>query len=336
MRYAESVDKSGERVMNDCWIRRCRVTFFSVEPDQHGKGMSVVLGDNPNDNLDIKIKGVKELALLKDNGTIAISNLSYDTVSLIMAYKLFGIKVEIGYRSSNDLFCVAKGQVSFIQEKIHSRHDMTWYVMYASEFVAKWSQRRINFSIRSGVNVFDMINYMFLREGGAKTNLSPALRNIVLSQINPENQTIGSVIEQALSNTNTAFTMSADSSFDDAVINVTTLSDKRYIKIDPSMINIVNGNPTITSDGLEITFQPVFDFCPGDIIHIENRFIDASSGVSDTFSAAKTFNTNYLDQNGNYMIRHVDYVFENRGNNFYFKCRAVALSVFQGITGVVQ
>lgn len=332
--YVQSMDKTGKFVNNMMWKRRLAIKFSSLEAVKNGKGMSITIGDNDDVNFTIRISGGKKMSMLQDKGTIEISNMSYDTIAQIINFKLYKIEINVGYENGN-FFTIAKGEVSYIQQKIKANRDVTLYIMYASEFVARWSQSRINYSIRSGINVYDMLNYLFIREGIPKTNLSKELKSLTLSNIQADNQKMSTVIEQALASSNTGFCLSTDSSFDNAVVSVTDLKGKKAFVIDPNMININNGNPTISSSGLAISFFPVYDFCPGDVIKIENRIIDTSSGMTDAESVISTFNANYIDQNGCYLIREVNYTFENRGDNFFLDCKAIALSVISGITGVI-
>ena len=350
--YVESIAAAGATSQKNTWMRRIRIVFESKEAidtsdeklklllesrfpgkTPNASGLRVVIGDNPGDNFNIHVQGTKNVALTKDNGTISISNVNYDTIALIQALKLYRVEIWVGYQNNDSLIRIAKGEISYISQKIHSRHDTTLYITYASELVAAWSQNRINFSARAGVNMYAMINSLFIQQGTDRVNVTDELRNVVRTETFRAYKTSASIIESCLNEASTGLYLDSDSSLTDKVVNVTTIKDKRVIKIDPNMINIGQGNPTVTSQGLDITLFPVIALVPGDILQIDNAMLDLTSGMTSAESVTKTFNTNYMDPNGCYMIRKIDYVFENRGNSFYYRCQAISPQVFGGITG---
>lgn len=306
--------------------------------DFNAGGVKVVIGDNSNnDNYNIRVTGTKNLGLSLDAGVIQISNVSYETIALIMNLKLYKVTIKVGYKSSGTLFTIAKGEISYIQQKIRSRRDYELYITFASELVAGWSQNRINFSIRSGVNMYDMFNWMFMQQGLStdRTQISPALKNIVLENMFVNSGTSVSIIEEAMntySNSTKGFILDADSS-EGKVISISTLKDKKVLVINTNMINIANGNPTVTSDGLDISLFPVYNFMPGNILQIDNRIIDTSQGMTSQSGIQNNFNTNFLDPNGYYIITNIRYTFENRGDTFLFNCQAKALNTFKNLVG---
>lgn len=339
--YSESIISSGALYQKNAWMRRIKIVFTSKEKvdinNGRYSGAQVSIGDDDKTrNFSIRVYGNKNIALTKDNGTIEIANVDYDTIAKIMAWKLFRVEIWVGYENNDSLMRMIKGEVSYIAQKIHSRHDNVLYITYASELVAAWSQSRINFSVRSGVNIYSMITNLFMQQGTERVNVTPALKELIAKETFAARDTSPSIIENALSNSSMGLYIDADSSLTDKVVNVTTLGEKRVIPISPNMINIGHGNPTVTSQGLDITLFPVINLVPGDIIKIDNSIVDLSTGMTTTQGAQQTFNSNFMDANGCYMIRQIDYMFENRGNNFYFKCRAISPSVYQGITGVMQ
>lgn len=342
----------GAAIEKNTWLRKIQIVLTSKVTNSSGKTYKVIIGDNDisleqelgaltagkynssGTNLAIRISGSKYLALLKDKGTISIWNLEYDTIALIMAAQLYKIEIKVGYSSLGSMFTIAKGEISYISQKIHSKHDVETYISYASEFVASFSQSRINFNINSGVNLYSLINYLFLQNGGAQVQLSSNLKEIVLENIENSYGKASTIIDSVLGKTGGAYQLSTDSSLAGNVVSVTNLNDKRVIVLNPNQINIANGNPTVTSDGLRINLFPTFNFVPGDVLKLENSFIDISSGTSDAESVVSTFNQSYMDSNGCYMIYQIDYIFENRGNTFILNVKARALDYFKKLAGV--
>lgn len=348
--YVENIVNDTEQ--KNLWMRKIQIILSSKEPNINGKYYQLIIGDsdvsiendlgpmiagnyNPSgNNFNIKISGSKYLATLKDKGTISIWNLEYDTIALIMAAELYRIEIKIGYDSLSSMITIAKGEISYISQKIHNKHDIETYISFASEYVARFSQNRINFNINSGVNLYSMLNYLFFEHGGATPILSSNLKSIVLDNVYNNYGKPATIINSVIDNLNGEYQISTDGSLDGNVISVTNLSEKRLIKINPNQISIANGNPTVTSNGLQISIFPTFNFVPGDVLQIDNSLIDISSGTNTAESITSTFNQNYLDANGCYMIQQIDYIFENRGNTFILNIKARALSLFQSISGV--
>lgn len=362
--YNESLSSGGAVVQKNCWMRRLRITFESKENvagevkqqdpefipwlkkkypglEKYGSqgGVRLVIGDNKNENFAIRVTGNKNLGLNQDGGTIQISNVTYDTIALIIVLKLYRIKIEVGYKNSESLFCVARGEVSWIQQKIRSKHDYDLYITYASELVASWSQNRINFSMRSGCNVADMFNWMFIQQGLSpdRVLLDNRLRRLVATNILAASGQTTSVIQQALgaySNNLSGLTVTADSSYNDRVISISDIKNNRVIPINENFVYILNGNPTVTSNsGLRIQLFPVFNLVPGDILKVPNRLIDTSSGMTSPTSVYQTFNQNWLNPDGQYVIRRIDYTFENRGNTFMYDVTAIPVNLYQSLAG---
>jgi hypothetical protein len=333
--YVEQIGISDTQQLRKCWIRRIRVTLTSKKKSPNGKHYELVLGDSGKDDLSISITGTKNMAMLKDSGIVTIDNLGYDTIALIMAAQLYRIKIEIGYKSTDSMITVFKGEVAYISHKPHARGDSTTYISYASSFVAAWSQSRINFTARSGVNLYTMLNYMFIQNGiSDKTYISPELKKVVLDNVYTSYNTPSNIITDIVGSSGGSFQLDTDSSLDGTVISVSTVKEKRVIPIDLNTINIENGNPTVTSQGLTISVIPTFNFIPGDIIKIDNSFLDISSNTTTVSGAQSTFNQSYLDANGCYMIRQIEYTFQNRGDTFDETITATAVSIFSSVSGV--
>lgn len=310
-----------------CWMRAIEVDLISKKT---GKVMRFST-DDPN-QFTIDIVGYKCLSLLKDKGTVSIWNLEYDKLMQIILQEYYTIVIKAGYKSLGTLNTIFKGEVSFITQKIHSKHDVETYINFASSVVAKWSQSRMNFSINSGVNIYAALSYVFKLNGmGRNVNIDPALQKSVLQNVYSAYSTTNTVIDY-LAVTGGNYNISGDES-EGNVVNVTSLENKRRIKIDPNTISITKGNPTISSNGLKMTLIPTFNFMPGDIIIMDNSLIDAS--IRDADAVTSTFHTNYIDQNGMYMIRNIDFHFQNRGDTFELNITAWPLSYIDKIQGGV-
>lgn len=297
-----------------CWMRAIEVTLTSQKT-----GRKMVFSTDNQNQFTMDITGYKRLALLEDKGTLSIWNLEYDKIMQIILQQYYTIEIKVGYKSLGTLNTIFKGEVSFITQKIHSKHDVETYINFASTTVAKYSQSRMNYNFNAGYNIYGALNYAFHINGiGSNVKISPELKKEFLDNVYSNYTTLDTVVDY-LALTGGNYDISSDSS-EGNVINVTTINDKRRIKIDPDTINITRGNPTVNSNGLNITLLPTINFMPGDILQIDNSIADVA--IRDADAVYNTFNSNYLDQNGEYMIREIQFHFQNRGDAFEYNIRA--------------
>lgn len=316
---------SVKTLQNLCWVRQIEVRLYSKLNNQ-----KIVYGGDRASQLNITVKGNKYLSALKDNGSVTISNLTYAEITKLILGEFYKIEIWAGYKTTG-LMCFFKGAVSYISDKIQERRDHETYILFASEMVAQYSQKRMNLMLNSGINVYAALRYICLTTGISTSQLPDSLKQNFLSEVTQNYGTAASLVDQIADNTG-SLSIDTDSSIDGAgVVNCTDLTDKRQIKISPRTINFSKGNPTLDKDGLRMSLLPTFCFRPGDILFIDNAIIDVS--ISDPNSVASTFKSNYFDSNGAYMIMELDYVMQNRGSTFEINVRARALDIIKNIVG---
>ncbi len=321
----ESIDNRSN--IRTTWVRNIKVVLTSkINGEQ-------IVFKSGNPELNISIQGTKNLALNKDKGTVTITNIPYDLIISIVSGQFYNIEIYAGYGKDTEPERYFKGEVSYISQKINTRRDVDTYITYASSYVANFSQQRISFNLNSGINIYAAIEYMARESNINKIRISPSLKKYFTNRVNNLDGQAGNLIEQIASQSDQTFYLSTDESDDDFYIDCTTLNDKRRIEIDPNMIILTKGNPTISEVGLKATFLPLINFKPGDIIIFPNYLIDAS--ISDANSVVTTFNANFFSPTGQYMIRELSYNFQNRGTIFELNITAIALEILTGITGGV-
>lgn len=316
---------NANQIINDktCWIRMIEVTLTSRITNQK----LVFNNFDPKHQFNIDINGVKEVATNKDNGTLTITNLEYDTLMQIVLCEFYDIEIKVGYKSAGNLQTVVKAEVSFITQKIHSKHDVDTYITFASPMVAKFSQSRLNFSLNSGINIYGALNYICQLSGiGKNANIDQTLKLNFLKNVYQNYNTAATVFDD-INKISGNYMISVDGSEDGSVINILNIANTKRIKVDPNHMNISKGNPTVSSDGLKISLLPTRNYCPGEVLVIDNGLLDVS--IQNASSVTSTFNTNYLDQNGQYMIIRVDYHFQNRGPAFEYNIQARALDIIK-------
>lgn len=300
--------------MAKCWMRVLKIELISRITSK-----ALVFGDNGDSNLKITVTGTKFPATNKDKGTIKIFNLTYTTIFKIMHGEYYKVRIYSGYQGGN-VVKIFDGSVSYISNKIHSAHDWECYINFASDVVANYSQKRINFNLNSSINYWTALDQICRSTGINDANIDESLKDYVLKETEAGYKSFSTILESNTFNTSGEYLLNTDGV--GSVIDITTLKNKRVIKIDTSKIPIGGGNPRISSEGLEMQLLPNFDYRVGDILKIDNSILDVSIQSADVSS---TFTTNYMDTNGMYMIKELSFTLENRGDTFmyYVKARAV-------------
>lgn len=329
--------------MMKCWMRLLRIELTSkLNPRnvmvfgntfgqtkrtyQHGLPSPTI-----NDALTIKVDGTKYPATNKDKGVITIINLSYDTIVKIKLGMYYKIKILCGYQSWNkEPFPIFEGEISHMSQKIYSAHDTETYIQFASSLVASYSQNRMNFTLNSGINLYAAMNYMLNANGARNVHIDPELKKSFINEVKHYYGTASTILDSAKLANCGSYDISTDG-VDGNVIDITTIKGKRVIKIDNKSIPIGSGNPTVSSEGLAITLLPLMNLKVGDVLEIDNALLDISINSADVTS---TFNANYMDTNGRYMIYELRFTLENRGNSFQYNIKARALDIIKNLSGV--
>lgn len=349
-----NVINTSKNLSNFCWMRQIEVRLYSklykVKPLIFGSskiknykysedGNNVLETEYIVDQLNITIKGVKKLTALEDNGVCEISNLTYATISQIILGQYYKIEIWAGYRTQQNLQCYFSGEIAFISNEIQMRRDHTCHIIFASALVAGYSQARINFNLNSGINLYAALRYICLQTGIDSSHLNESLKSAFLTEVSANWGTPATLAETLAKNTSN-FSVSADASIDGNIVDCSRIDDKRQIRINSETINFRKGNPRVNKDGLNISLLPTFQFKPGDIIIIDNSILNESE---TSLNAVQTnFSSNYIDTTfvntdtphlGAYMIRQIDYAFQNRGDTFELNIIARALSIIKATLG---
>ncbi len=308
------------------WMRRVKLIFKSKT-----NNTEIVVGDNSSDNLNISIEGSKSPACVSDKGVITIYNLNYNIINQIIIGKYYILDIWVGYRGlkgEGTMFNIYSGEVTYISQKIQSHKDYVCYIAYGSKTLAAYSQNRINFGLNSSINVYSAVDQVLRKTGMDMNyvNIDDELKNRVLREFEYAYGTASTILDSSTLNQSGDYVISSDGT-DGCLIDVTTVSGKRRIPITRDMI--MNGNPTVSSAGLQINLLPVMNFKVGDILQIDNGYVDISTSQADVKSV---FNPNYMDTNGEYMIINLNYTFQNRGNSFGYSIKARALDIIAKVS----
>lgn len=333
---AKEIENSGI-----CWMRHINVRLYSKDLNQY-----IIYGENRKidengkeefrDSLNIVIDGYKKIATAANYGVVQISNLSYEDIIKIIDGKFYKIEIWAGYYMGS-FRCYYSGTVAFISQKISTNKDYTAYITFANDYIANWTQQRLNFNLNSGINMYAAFEYMAKRNGFESKYIDPKLKNIILNKSIQMYGTAKSFTDMLSDMQNDVFATSDPGAWGEA-IDISTLDGKAQYIINDKTLIFESGNPTLDKTGLHFRMMPTYNFNVGDIVIVDNRLIDISeSNVSENKTAFKSM---YLDTTladaqsgyknfGQYMIREIHFHFENRGMTFCLEVTAKALSLVE-------
>ena len=281
------------------------------------------------DNLHIRVNGTKYLSSLKDSGIVQIDNLSMKEIMEMIAYEYTDIEIVAGYRDGS-IFTLYKGGVLYISNKMGDRKTNTVYIFYASKLVAQYGQSRLNLTINSGINMYYGFQYLCRRAGINQVYISEEFKNKLFRQTFDVSNTIGSILDNIATASN--YCVQSDASYNNILsIWDPARLDSRVIELNEKNVMLVNGYPTLTTNGVTFALLPTFNFMCGDIIKIDNAWLD----MGLTSPTPTEYNRGYfLDSDGCYMIYQIDYSLDNRSSDFSFKllCKSRSLVRRAGLT----
>lgn len=290
------------------WMRKLQIILTS----QKYKKQKIFGGGSIDDNqLTMNISGYKYLSSLKDNFRVQISNVTYKDIVEIIGKQYFEIEIKAGYYSSK-INTIFKGYIIYVSNDFGDMKTTNLIITCGSRLVALYGQSRMNLGLHSGINMFAALKFVCKRAGIKNSNIDSDFKYRLIQESTNVNQTIGSYVDSFINNNN--YLVQSDSSLGaDITIWDPYRKDKRFIKLTNENIQLIDGKPKMSSDGLHISIMVSYNFLPGDVIQIDNSIIDL--GIQSKEEAFE--NRGYfLDKNGEYMIYQISYNLENRGDSF--------------------
>lgn len=299
----------------NAWKRVLTITLTSKKLHKSFTfGANNIVG---GENLSIACTGYKYMSALKDTMTIKIDNLTYNEMTQLIMGEFYDVDIYVGYEHGN-VNNIFSGGVLYISNKLNDDRTNTVIILCASKLVARYGQSRLNLTLNSGINLYSAINFICRRAGMPNANVSTQFKKQFLTEVLNVNDTSGSWLDK-LCKANDKYILNSDSITGQTFsIFDAAKSNSRVIKLDKSNITLTNGYPRLTTDGLELTLLPTFNFMCGDTIQIDNSIIDIS--VESKEEIQKNYGA-YFSQKGQYMIYEMQYVLQNRGNVFSLKLK---------------
>lgn len=293
--------------------------------------LEVVLSNSNNSisikDLKIDVTGTKYLASMKDNFVVKIYNLPYDQVVKLIAGKYYDIEIKCGYQTSGT-FTLYKGGVLYISNEPKMDRSNCVYFVCTSKLIAQYSQRRINLSLKSGINMYAALKFICEKAGIRNYNISEEFKNRVLKEVETANSNLSSYLNQ-FSNSNGAY-ISTDSSKNSIVTIYDALNFKNSRKYRIKAESLVYDYPKLSTDGVSFSVLPTFNYMPGDTIVLDNALIDISIQNKNEAYSNLSY---YLDKNGEYIIYQISFSLTNRGSAYSLNLLCKSKSLMSSLTG---
>lgn len=273
------------------------------------------------DSLNISVNAFKYMSPLKDTCTIKISNLTPSEVTQIIYGKFFDVEVFCGYENTgiNKIF---DGGIYHISNQFNDLKTKTVILFCTSKLVATFAQKRLNLTINSGTNMYYMIKYLGKKAGMSGTNefVSTQLKKIIVDSSKPINNSFPEWLNKECEKNQNLIVNSDNIDSSSFSVYDASKSNQRIIPLTKDNMQLTGGYPTLTSEGLDLTVFPIFNFKCGDVIKIDNSLLDIHA---TSMSEANKMYAAYFNNQGEYMIFTMQYVLQNRGSSFslQIKCK---------------
>lgn len=310
--------------------RVLRVVLYN---SKNGKKIEYTTEDQSR-SLVIEVKGSKYLSLMKDEFVIDIYNLNYIEVIKLIQQDFDNVEIYAGYESSS-VSRLFSGKIFYISMSRGSRETSIAHIICVSQ-MARLYNSKLNLSLNSGINMYSALNYIGKVAGIKNMNLSESLKRRYFEESRTHKGTASSIVTDLIGD-NSSFASQEDSSAT-ASISLWDFkrNDRRRIKVDTAKGMVVNGPPTLSSDGVRFTSLPVFNYMPGDILLINNGIINMA--ISNLSEAQRTNLGMYLSATddegyGEYVLYQLNYSLSNSDGEFKVDILAKSHSLLQNMIG---
>lgn len=315
------------------WIRLLYVRFYNEKRNEE-----IVVGKTTDDSQKprITISGNKYLSPVKDNFSIKIYNLRYDELIKIMQHELLSVEIYAGYLDEQDFYnfnakCIFRGGViNILNEKREWKDNVATFVC-ASNLVAKGQKWRCSISLASGMNLYSAVKYISDR-AGISSDIDPSLRYQFLKQATIATSSPSSYLEKIEKSNNDFFTNTDGSSGSDLSFFSVSNRKQTPLNINPKKGMMIGEAPEITSNGLTWTSLPVENYSCGQLVKIDNSWINSSSGQDSLSGTISVPNSIYLNSQGLYYIYDLGYSLDNTTGSFQVRIHCWSRSLFENVT----
>lgn len=284
---------------------------------------------NGKDDFSIEVSGNKYLSTMKDTCMIKIDNLTPLTVVRLVKEKFFRLEVIAGYREGNKQ-TVFKGGITYISNSPNIKRTNTVVILGANELAALYGQSRLNLTLRSGINMYSALEFIFNANNIKNYKISKEFQKEFLQETFNANGSAASIID-SLCNQNINYIANSDGS-SQTLLDIFNADESNGREIDLTTNNciFIDGYPKLNNDGVSFKTLFLYNFKCGDTIKLDNSKFDISIYNHGEIEQNKG---NYFNSDGLYMIMEMSYELSNRGNSFYVEILAKRrdyVSVYSG------
>lgn len=310
--------------MMKAWMRVLGVVLTSTSHK-----LRVTYGFNETDNLNINISGMKYLSSMKDNFTVRVDNLTYVEVIKLINNNFNEISIFAGYKSGS-VSCVFSGAILHISNEQIDASTNTMIFVCSSKILGLFN-KRLNLSLTSGINMYSALSIICRQAGVKNPYISTDLKGRIIQDTLNASGSCTSIIDTICNNTQGLVVQTDASNTSDISIWDASRTNLRVIKLNPENIIVANGYPTLSSSGLTVYVMPTFNFMPGDVIQLDNAYINIAQSSKEEVLSDPNIGT-WFDEKGEYMIYEISYNLTNRSSAFSLRllCKKRHLSVFGG------
>lgn len=318
------------------WTRLLYLEFINDDTDQ-----TLTIGKTIDDSNKpkIEITGSKYISSLKDNFTIKVYNMTYLQIYTIQKRQLFHVKIYAGYLNGQNYFNfeapnIYDGYVLNILNSKKEYKDSIATFIVTSKAVAKAQQFRLSISYQSGVNLYSMTKYIADKAGLENSVISESLKTTFSEDLASCDTSATTYLDLIANSENSVFvTTDSTSNSDFSLLDLSDESRSRTtIIIDPSKGMLIGDAPEINSSGLTFDSLPVVTYLVGDLINIDNAYVNVASGQDNYSTTTKTPNAVYLNAQGLYYIWQVDYTLSNTNGDFKLHLTCKNKELFDNLT----
>lgn len=312
------------------WGRVLRVVFKSSKRKQ----VMEFNTEEESNSLILEVTGTKYLSPLKDEFVIDIYNLTYSEILKLIKGEFNEVDIYAGYQSSS-VSRIFSGKVFYISNERESRETNIVHVICVNKLMGLYNSK-MNLTLNSGINMYGAIDFIFRQAGVKDSNVSERFKRQFTNDIMNVKGTPSSFLE-AFTNASTSYAAQVDAS-NGATFSLWDLkkSDRRVIEIMSSKGMIINGFPTLTTDGLRFDSLPVFNFMPGDSLLIDNRLIDMTISTLDEATRSNLsiyLDTSRSDGRGQYILYEINYKLSNAKGEFKLTLKSKSTQLLSNIIG---
>lgn len=304
--------------MNRPWNRILQVVL------SNDVGNSMTIGGAGSNQFSIDVKAEKKMLTAGDTATVRISNLTYATMLKIIEGRYYNIDIYCGYenRGKHRIFT---GGVLYMSNERTDNKTNTVIILCASKLIAKFGQMKLNLTMNSGINMYSAVKFIANRAGIRDIALPNEMTNQVVNEYFSIKGTTPQTYLENMTNLYANYGVIPDASTDGTSVTITAFNDSaEKRKIDNANISLSNGYPRLTNSGLVFNVLPTQPYMCGSVIILDNSIIDISASSQSEFE--KSYG-NFLNSQGEYRIKEVNYSLQNRGSNFSAEIVCMSKSV---------